>query len=75
MDSKGSGTMAGDSGAYLVLGLAVGFGIGFGLAYLLIKRATLPPSLPTGNLTTFTRDDQGRIIEIFEKPVAYQVSR
>jgi len=63
----------------LLIGLGVGLGIGFGVGYLIVQRrqATLQatllppptPSTPTPvSLTTFTRDEKGRIIEIMERP-------
>lgn len=61
----------------LLIGLGVGIAIGFGVGYVVVqwRQATLrlPPPPPPGALTTFTRDDQGRIIEILEKPIPCQV--
>lgn len=58
----------------MLIGLGVGIAIGIGVGYLVVqwRQATLrqpPPPLPPGSLTTFTRDEQGRIVEIMEKPL------
>jgi hypothetical protein len=60
----------------LLIGLGVGLGIGFGVGYLVVqwRQATqatlrLPPPLPPGMMTDFTRDESGRVISIIEKPI------
>jgi hypothetical protein len=61
----------GDVWIGLGVGIAIGFGVGYAIAQWRqsILRLPPPPLPPPGSLTTLTRDDQGRIIEIMEKPL------
>jgi hypothetical protein len=61
----------GDVWIGLGVGIAIGFGVGYAIAQWRqsILRLPPPPPPPPGSLTTLTRDDQGRIIEIMEKPL------
>jgi len=65
------------SGTYVLIGLGVGIGIGIGIAYFIQKMRAAPPSVsttpPTSSLTSVTRDEQGRIIEIWERPMYARV--
>lgn len=44
----------------ILLGLGVGVGIGFAIGYLFVQRSR-------GGLTTFTRDSEGRVLEVMER--------
>jgi len=50
----------------LLIGLGVGIGIGATVGYLFFKWRQSPTTVKA---TSFTRDEQGRIIEIIERPM------
>jgi len=54
----------------LLVGVGIGIGLaGCALAYHLVSQAPRKPSATRGEMTLITRDDEGRITEIVEKPV------